>query len=550
MWVGLAGVALLLYLLEGGFPPTVWILLWQSLRSFSHLWAMDHVSLLRTMAMLMLASLTWLVAWSLLFWVSLIVLRHHRGLYERQKRREAWQTTRRISELDPFALPGEHTLTLPMADCEDDEDKYEGGRSNTLRPPIRLPQHTQLSHYTQTTQKVRLGGQTAYVPVSSSTQQAQSAHGYVLEQTARFESPLVVAKEALPDMPTKPETQSSQVVSRSKVVRSIEAARAAKGQDSLQTAKMSTGVTNVAVEDIPTTPNPPTSSPSSQSRNRTVRLDTSAHTPVVLPSKPRADLTLEAGVGWHRGLTRQKQPNEDSVVTLRGMCTYREQLVPFGLFVVADGMGGHACGQEASRIAIRTLAQSVLGDIMQPESLDDKQLIELLARSVEQANAAIYQRGQEWDKDMGTTLTAALIVDTKTSIMAYIVNAGDSRTYLLGKGEPLQQITRDHSLVANLVAAGAITPDAVYTHPERNKVYRSLGNSANIDIDWFTRELRSGDTLLLCSDGLWEMVRDPDIERILRQNADPTSLCTQLIQAALEGGGADNVSAVVVRIAS
>ena len=230
------------------------------------------------------------------------------------------------------------------------------------------------------------------------------------------------------------------------------------------------------------------------------------------------------------------------------MCTYREQLVPFGLFVVADGMGGHACGQEASRIAIRTLAQSALRDIMQPETLDDKQLIELLARAVEQANNAIYQRGQEWNKDMGTTLTAALIVDTKTSVMAYVVNAGDSRTYLLGAGEPLQQITRDHSLVANLVAAGAITPDAVYEHPERNKIYRSLGNNASIDIDWFTRELRSGDILLLCADGLGEMVRDPEIERILRQPDEPTALCNQLIQSALKGGGADNISAVVVRI--
>ncbi|HCI81749.1 MAG TPA: protein phosphatase, partial [Ktedonobacter sp.] len=150
---------------------------------------------------------------------------------------------------------------------------------------------------------------------------------------------------------------------------------------------------------------------------------------------------------------------------------------------------------------------------------------------------------------MGTTLTAALIVDTKTSVMAYVVNAGDSRTYLLGKGEPLLQITRDHSLVANLVAAGAIAPNDVYEHPERNKIYRSLGNSASIDIDWFTRELRSGDTLLLCSDGLWEMVRDPEIERILRQPDEPTALCNQLIQSALQGGGADNISAIVVRIA-
>jgi serine/threonine protein phosphatase PrpC len=267
-----------------------------------------------------------------------------------------------------------------------------------------------------------------------------------------------------------------------------------------------------------------------------------------MPAHATTSASLEAGVGWHAGIARQRQPNEDSVVVLRGMCTYREQLVPFGLFVVADGMGGHDCGQEASRIAIRTLAQVTLREVMQPETLDDDQLIALLARAVEQANSAVFRRGQETSKTMGTTLTAALVVDTPASAMAYIVNAGDSRAYLLGKDERLQQITRDHSLVANLVAAKVITPDQVYTHPDRNKVFRSLGNNESLDIDWFTRELRSGDLLLLCSDGLWEMVRDPDIERILSQDREPTLLSNQLVQAALRGGGVDNVSAIVVRV--
>ena len=561
LWVSLVGVALLLYVLEGGFPPPVWIQSWQSI----HLWAAHstsstHNNSLLPMLVLIVRSLVWLAAWLLLLWCASRILRHHRGLQERLVRREAWQTTQRISDLDAFSFPGEHTLARAPMDEEDEEDREDTERGSIeLRPPIRLPQHTQFAQYAQSAQSAqhRASQQIQHTPRTSrpipprthampSMLHNQNVAPASSAQTA---SQLVAVKD-IADIPTTPVPPTMNTApTKSDKVRSIESVRETRRNAASRTGA---NVARVAVEDLPTKPQTPSANTptahSAPSPRRTLRLDTSASTPIVAQAKPRPLLTLETGVGWHTGLTRQSHPNEDSVVTLRGMCTYQEQLVPFGLFVVADGMGGHACGQEASRIAIRTLAQSALRDIMQPETLDDKQLIELLARAVEQANNAIYQRGQEWDKDMGTTLTAALIVDTKTSVMAYVVNAGDSRTYLLGKGESLQQITRDHSLVANLVAAGAITPDDVYEHPERNKIYRSLGNNASIDIDWFTRELRSGDTLLLCSDGLWEMVRDPEIERILRQPIEPTAICNHLIQSALKGGGADNISAIVVRI--
>ena len=430
-WFGLAGAALLLFWLEDGFPPPIWILLWQTLHSFLSLWKTQGAAILLPIAMILFISLLWLMAWIVLIRACLLVWRHHRGLRMRQERKAAWQTTRQIAELDAFALPGAHTLTLPVLNGEDDQndldDQNNGESSVALRPPIRLPQYATRSTYST-----------------------------------------AIAQETL--RPSLHASHTSQGMHRESRVYTSSVASA--------------NISSVAIEDIPTTPEPSSLSsslPSSLPRtspHRTLRLDTSAHTPAISASKPRGRATqatsasLEAAVGWHPGLTRQRNPNEDSVVVLRGMCTYREQLVPFGLFVVADGMGGHACGQEASRIAIRTLAQVALRDLMQPEGAvtrDDAQLVELLTRAVEQANAAIYQRGQEQGKDMGTTLTAALIVDTREAVMAYVVNAGDSRTYLLGKGERLQQITRDHSLVANLVAAGAITPDAVYTHPERKR---------------------------------------------------------------------------------
>src|SRR5947208_5006622 len=128
---------------------------------------------------------------------------------------------------------------------------------------------------------------------------------------------------------------------------------------------------------------------------------------------------------------------------------------------------------------------------------------------------------------------------------AYIVNVGDSRTYMLRDGK-LYQLTNDHSLVGQLVAGGLIEPDDVYTHPQRSQIFRSLGDKLNVQIDIFKQQVHPGDILLSCSDGLWEMVRNPQIADILNHASDPQTACTQLIDAANAGGGEDNVSAVVV----
>lgn len=253
---------------------------------------------------------------------------------------------------------------------------------------------------------------------------------------------------------------------------------------------------------------------------------------------------LLIGVGWHAGIVRRQNPNEDSLVFLQGTCTYHGQLVPFGLFVVADGMGGHDCGQEASRLAIQSMMHTVLQNIVMSNELTDDFLIDMMIGGVDWANLAIFQRAQAWGKRMGTTLTAALVVGMK----AYVVNVGDSRTYHYREGATLTQITRDHSLVATLVARGQITPDEIYTHPERSKVYRCLGSDNSVMVDWFMADLYSHDRLLLCSDGLWEMVRDPEIERILRGSNDPTRASNALLQTALRNGGVDNVSLIVVRV--
>jgi len=244
------------------------------------------------------------------------------------------------------------------------------------------------------------------------------------------------------------------------------------------------------------------------------------------------------------GKVRKNAPNEDSILAIQGTCDTSSGPQPVGLFVVADGMGGHADGQVASRLAVQ-----VMGDAMLPLLMNRAQepdvFLESLKDAVHRANLAIYQRNREREHMMGTTLTAALVVGPT----AHIVNAGDSRTYIYREEDGLKQVTRDHSSVARLVEAGAIEPDDIYVHPLRNQIYRCLGDHATVQVDTFEVSLEIGDTLLLCSDGLWEMVRDPGIATILKNtHTHPTAACDELIQAALDGGGADNVSVIVATV--
>jgi serine/threonine protein phosphatase PrpC len=173
-------------------------------------------------------------------------------------------------------------------------------------------------------------------------------------------------------------------------------------------------------------------------------------------------------------------------------------------------------------------------------------LVRLLVDGVQTANQAVHQQNVDKHADMGTTMTAALIVNE----MAYVSNVGDSRTYLYRESEgKLRKVTNDHSVVASLVEAGIIQPDDIYTHPKRNQIYRSLGEKAAIEIDAFEEQTQEGDRFILCSDGLWDMVRDPQIESIVkRMDKDTQSVADALIQAALKGGGEDNVSVIVAGV--
>ena len=256
-------------------------------------------------------------------------------------------------------------------------------------------------------------------------------------------------------------------------------------------------------------------------------------------------LRARVGALSHVGMVREI--DEDSLLTLQLGTDQNSQGRTWGLYIVADGMGGHSAGEIASGLAIRGAAELVMRAYLTPtletDAEDDKeQMQEIVRKAILQANEYVMREGRARGNDMGTTITMALVAGDR----AVIGNVGDSRTYLLHDGA-LRRISKDHSLVMRLVELGQIGEDDIYTHPQRNAVLRSLGDKPDVEVDVFTERLKPGDTLFLCSDGQWEMTRDGQMAEIIGVHDDPQAACEALIAAANEAGGEDNITSVLVR---
>lgn len=211
------------------------------------------------------------------------------------------------------------------------------------------------------------------------------------------------------------------------------------------------------------------------------------------------------------------------------------------LLIVADGMGGHRGGKTASSSAIERIAERILSEYR--ENLTGDEAEDLLRIAVFRANESIYDASFKDSElsGMGTTVVAALIMGN----MLYTANVGDSRLYILSNGV-LKQITTDHSYVESLVSKGIISKDEAKVHPQKNIITRALGSESLVDIDIFKTGLANGDTILLCSDGLYGAVSDEDISNIL--NKDISQASRELVTLANENGGRDNISAIAVKI--
>lgn len=205
------------------------------------------------------------------------------------------------------------------------------------------------------------------------------------------------------------------------------------------------------------------------------------------------------------------------------------------LFIVADGMGGHNAGDFASKFTVDTLVEAIrLSSETNP--------IKLMRRAIEYANASLIKKAQEEEalKGMGTTLVAATIVKN----YLYVANVGDSRLYVVG--EDIKQITKDHSLVEEMVRLGEIRKEDAKNHPDKNIITRAIGAKLNVDIDFFDVKLFEKDIVLICSDGLTNMIEDKDIKLILKIEEELPEKAKKLVDVANENGGKDNIAVVLV----
>jgi PPM family protein phosphatase len=222
--------------------------------------------------------------------------------------------------------------------------------------------------------------------------------------------------------------------------------------------------------------------------------------------------------------------------------------VAYGM-VVADGMGGMAAGEKASQLAIRTGVDLVLNSPIWATRLNDQATHSLITRMRDHfriVDTVVIgeARSDRHLSGMGTTLTFAYLVNT----VAFIVHVGDSRAYLCRKGR-LEQITRDHTMAQGLADRGAIKPDEVHRHAKRHVLTNFVGGpSSGVEPEVDIRQLEDGDTLLLCTDGLSEMVEDTEINRVLGTSATPEIAARKLVDLALQAGGRDNVTVLVARL--
>jgi protein phosphatase len=251
-------------------------------------------------------------------------------------------------------------------------------------------------------------------------------------------------------------------------------------------------------------------------------------------------------VGLHVGrlsdVGKIREQNEDSFYAFQALLQHNDGQEPFGLFIIADGMGGHQKGEIASALAVRTTAAYIIKDIYLPylhndQSPANRPVNEVLIAAVEQANEEV----QNAAPDGGTTLTIAVVMGKS----AYIAHVGDTRVYWFNQGN-LKQVTKDHSLVQRLVELGQETPEGALVHPQRNVLYRAIGQGTSLEVDTYFQPLPPGSSLMLCSDGLWGPIRYETLREIMNTAATPQQACEQLIATANTNGGEDNITAIIV----
>jgi serine/threonine protein phosphatase PrpC len=250
-------------------------------------------------------------------------------------------------------------------------------------------------------------------------------------------------------------------------------------------------------------------------------------------------------VGCAQSVGLQRDHNEDALFTLTSNMANDDAQLRFGLYIVADGMGGHQYGELASGLAVRAVSSTVIRKLFMPiystrSSSPKESILEILNEAIQDAHLAVKREAPGG----GTTMTAVLIMGEQMTV----AHVGDSRAYLITPEGEFRPLTRDHSLVKRLVELGQITTDEAVYHPQRNVLYRALGQGEPVEADINTSPLPLNNHLLICSDGLWGVVPEAELLRLIRDSSSPQEACQRMIDAANAAGGPDNITAILVHL--
>jgi serine/threonine protein phosphatase PrpC len=252
---------------------------------------------------------------------------------------------------------------------------------------------------------------------------------------------------------------------------------------------------------------------------------------------------LVASVGQSVG--KQREHNEDSVLALTSTISGSAQSIPFGLYIVADGMGGHQFGEVASNAAIRIMGGNITKKFHSYlYNLPTQTLQESLQEVMEASIMEAHQYVQREAPGSGTTVTAALVLDQQVTI----AHVGDSRAYSIYPDGRVEPITRDHSLVKRLEELGHLSKDEAENFPHRNVLIRALGQGETLEADIFTVPFPQTGYLMICSDGLWGVINEKDIIRGINEAPNLHRACQNLVEAANAAGGPDNITVILAQM--
>jgi len=242
---------------------------------------------------------------------------------------------------------------------------------------------------------------------------------------------------------------------------------------------------------------------------------------------------------------QRRDNNEDALISISGALGIESQSQPFGFYAVADGMGGHRNGEVASETALRALGNYVISKLYEPlfgpnPEPTQESLREIMEAGVHEAHMQVKRAAPGG----GCTLTAALVLGSQL----VIAHLGDSRAYSIETDGRIKALTRDHSLVKRLEELGQISSSEAAIHPQKSVLYRALGQGNTVEVEIFTGQMPRHGSLLLCSDGLWGVVEDQDIQRIANSTSNPHLACQHLVEAANAAGGPDNIAVLLIRL--